>query len=434
MQPLIAPISNATAPAGTALAVLHGLPTPAAAPPRSGAVVPWLDAGMHTLRLLRGEAGAVDGFRPSEAATPPGLPSVDQAMVLQQTPEQLLRQFTAIITSAPIARLPDAPALLARWRESVLGSLRRAGVVEPLVRDLESAFTAMQDASHLLDKRLRWAFARLQAPAVVQQLEAAGVTVAQVEAQLYLRANEILERLQAHALRRRVVFPLVPRQQDLLGMALRAAAREARAIAADLAGGPWRSEDDGPAGLRRTDTAMPLVRPPVDLPPPRIANRQQALEALTAFEANYRTSLPQLASGQVQDAVDLSVGVVDFAQVGDMVVSFPCAVRIGSELPADRIHPRRQNNAPGRVQVSYPRGEGLFSTIRKPMLKRQDAVVARGVDPSQVRYRLAGLQWTPTEVYTDAVVERAKVAMWVRIFHHAFRVAVLLPAEGAAAP
>ncbi|MCZ2497867.1 hypothetical protein GN316_13970 [Xylophilus sp. Kf1] len=186
-----------------------------------------------------------------------------------------------------------------------------------------------------------------------------------------------------------------------------------------------------PEAERPPVIGVPLVRPPAPNAP-RIANRAQALQALKEFEADRAARLPQLAPGRpAADLLGLASGVVRFSQLGDLLATFPCALRVAAPPPM----------APGAPfpadAVVYPRGPGDQALPRRALLQAapatahlEEIVTTRHpADRRQVRFSVDLRRWHPTGIYTDHRVEAEKLALWARIFSEAAGRAQALSAD-----
>jgi hypothetical protein len=137
----------------------------------------------------------------------------------------------------------------------------------------------------------------------------------------------------------------------------------------------------------------------------QIYNRAQAMKVLQDFESECSLRLPQLGPGRpVADRVILSMGMVQFNTLAELIATFPCAIDVAGA-------------------VVYPQGHGAFAAPRKALLgaEAEDEIVVarRPSNHRRIRYTTDLRHWHPANIYTDNVVEDEKLAMWTRIFTQA---------------
>lgn len=369
-------------------------------------------------------------------ARPPAIVPLDdrqRAALRAYPPEKTLTQYVALWHSQMIRSLPRRAQALAEWRAAVMRDMLAAGVDRPTRQRLSAAFDAMDQASEQLERRRAKAISQLTTHGTVERMRQAGVSATAVGAALDRRSNRALDYLQSEALQGRPIFALVPTQQLLLDGAIRDAQEERR---------NWLAEngDRAPTDLAnamprpapaRTGHGQPAFVPPI-YPMTRLEierARSHALAELQRFEAAATSHLPQL-TGEAVDAARLSMGLIQFASMDDLLKTFPC-VSISAPRQTEQLHRVLPHTllATGSENISPPRN-AVLTTVRKAYLNQTEVALGRSdADPTVVRYSTDLHYWTAANVYTDDVVEAEKRGMWSRIFNNAFRLSFGVSAD-----
>ncbi|QHI99776.1 hypothetical protein GT347_18395 [Xylophilus rhododendri] len=166
--------------------------------------------------------------------------------------------------------------------------------------------------------------------------------------------------------------------------------------------------------------------PPPVLRLPEARNHTQALALLWDFETHMKDRLRQM-HGTWEEVAELSGGRIEFGSAEDLAMTFPCALKVHAHRLGDR-HSRPWLQDLARFTAQYPRAparhdspptHGQYAQV--PLLGGKVAIVSRA--NHEVLLSLDRIQWIPTGLYTDDVIEHAKLFMWMRICREAGRLA-----------
>ena len=369
-------------------------------------------------------------------ARPPAVVPLDdrqRAALRAYPPEKTLTQYVALWHSQMIRTLPRRAQALAEWRSAVMRDMLAAGVDRPTRQRLSASFDAMDQASEQLQRRRAQAIRQLTTPAIVERMQQAGVSATAVGVALDRRSNRALEYLQAEALQGRPTFSLVPTHQLLLDGAIRDAQEERRNwLAANGDRAPTDLADAMPVPDPARSVQGQPVFVPASYPMTRLETeraRSQALADLQRFEASAARHLPQL-TGEPIDAARLSMGLIQFTDMDDLLMTFPC-VSISTPRQTEQLHRVLPHTllATGSENISPPRN-AVLTTVRKAYLNGTELALGRSeAHPTVVRFSTDLHYWTAANVYTDDIVEAEKRGMWARIFNHAFRMSFGVSAD-----
>lgn len=277
----------------------------------------------------------------------------------------------------------DLARLLQIDRRASVSSVEGGGAW-PLAHDPD----ALANANEILDTGLEQARLWLGQADIQAALADQGRQLADVLEQLKLLEAEVRREIQRQVTDRMIAFPLVPDAAHLYGTAIRNT--EPRALTAGAAIATLATPRVAPVGSTTPSTIDP-------------ARRALALERLRDFEAGFRTRLPQIVLSGVFRLSDLlGRGVVVFRDQHDFQTAMPLATRIDSSWYQARW-------------PVYPAMPGGGNNLTHALVDGNELVLMRSPDGRSVVTSTDRKTWTPTDAYSDAVVEIEKMNVWRRI-------------------
>jgi hypothetical protein len=271
--------------------------------------------------------------------------------------------------------------------------------------------TEMERATDLFDQRLAEARRWLALHDTVSKLDARGLRVADVEVQLKYAATAGLRKLGIQAARGEELVHLVPTAHYLFSLAVRDAdmallARPAITHTTTRATTPVTTT---PATTALTTVSVAAAIKPKEAPvvaPNRVIDlvrRERSLQNLAKFQENYFRALPQLANRHLHGLYDFMKGDIQFLLVTHMAATFPIATAI------------EFSRSPPHYVPTYPTDSLKPALLNRGFIRGILAVVARDETTPTVKICSDGYTWQKTAVYTDDVVEAAKLEMWKTI-------------------